>query len=96
MKGELKMNLNLIEIALKAQENMRKEKEYIDGVKYTMQCFKESKVYNGSYLDCVQYLNGKITIASLNAINNPAYIGCIALYSAMIDELLYLVKQEGK
>ena len=89
------MNLNLIEIALKAQENMRKEKEYVAGVKYAMQCFKESKVYNGNYLDCIQYLNGKITIASLNAINNPAYIGCIALYSAMIDELLYLAKKEG-
>lgn len=88
--------INLIEIALKAQENMRKEKEYINGVKQAMKCFEECKVYNGSYLECIQYLNSKITIASLNTINNPAYIGCIALYSAMIDELLYLAKKEGK
>lgn len=87
--------INLIEIAIKAQENMRKEKEYIAGVKYAMECFSEYKVYDGSYLECIQYLNSKITIASLNNINNPAYIGCIALYSAMIDELLYLVRKEG-
>jgi hypothetical protein len=87
--------INLIEIAVKAQENMRKEKEFIAGVKYAMESFEEYKVYEGSYLDCIQYLNGKITIASINNINNPAYIGCIALYSAMIDELLYIVKKEG-
>lgn len=87
--------INLVEIALKAQENMKKEKEFIAGVKYAMTCFKEYKVYNGNYLECIQYLNSKITIASLNAINNPAYIGCIALYSAMVDELLYLVRKEG-
>jgi hypothetical protein len=90
------MNLNLIEIALKAQENMRKEKEYINGVKQAMEYLKDNKVYNGSYIDCIQYINQKITLASLNAINNPAYIGCIALYSAMIDELLYLARKEGK
>lgn len=87
--------INLIEIALKAQENMRKEKEFIAGVKYAMTCFEEYKVYNGSYIECIQYLNSKVTIASLNSINNPAYTGCIALYSAMIDVLLYLVRKEG-
>ena len=90
------MTINLIEIAIKAQENMRHDKEFITGVKYAMECFNEYKVYEGSYLDCIQYLNGKITIASINSINNPTYIGCIALYSAMIDELLYLARKEGK
>ena len=89
------MTINLIEIAIKAQEAMRHDKEFIAGVKYAMQCFEEYKVYSGSYLECIQYLNSKITIASLNTINNPAYIGCIALYSAMIDELLYFVRKEG-
>lgn len=90
------MAINLIEIAIKAQENMRHDKEFITGVKYAMECFNEYKVYEGSYLDCIQYLNGKITIASINTLNNPAHIGCIALYSAMIDELLYLARKEGK
>lgn len=90
------MTINLIEIAIKAQEAMRHDKEFIKGVKYAMECFKEFKVYEGSYIDCIQYLNSKITIASVNTLNNPAYIGCIALYSAMIDELLYLARKEGK
>lgn len=90
------MTINLIEIAIKAQENMRHDKEFIAGVKYAMECFNEYKVYEGSYLDCIQYLNNKITIASINTLNNPAYIGCIALYSAMIDELLYLARKEDK
>ena len=88
--------INLVEIAIKAQESMRKEKEYIDGVKNAMLWLHSSKYYDGTYLEAIDYINRKIAIASLNAINNPMYIGCIALYSAMIDELLYLVKQEGK
>lgn len=87
--------INLVDIAIKAQNNMKKEKEFVAGVLQAMNWLKEVKVYNGSYFECIQYLNGKITIASINNINNPAYIGCIALYSAMIDELLYLARKEG-
>ena len=89
------MAINLIEVAIKAQENMRHDKEFIAGVKYAMECFSEYKVYEGNYLDCIQYLNSKIAVSSLNAIENSMYIGCIALYSAMIDELLYLIRKEG-
>lgn len=88
--------INLIEIAIKAQEAMRKEKEYIDGVKNAMLWLHSSKYYDGTYLEAIAYINRKIAIASLNAINNPMYIGCIALYSAIIDELLYLARKEGK
>ena len=89
------MTINLVEIAIKAQENMRHDKEFITGVKYAMGCFNNYKVYVGSYLDCIQYLNSKIAVSNLNAIENSMYIGCIALYSAMIDELLYLARKEG-
>lgn len=87
--------INLIEIAIKAQEGMIKEKKYIDGVKNAMRWLHSNKYYNGTYLEAIAYINRKIAIASLNAINNPAYIGCIALYSAMIDELAVYAKQEG-
>ena len=89
-----KHTINLIELAIKAQEQMRKEKEFIAGVNQSMQFLTEIKTYNGTYLDCIQYINQKITIASINAINNDAYIGMIALYSAIIDQLTYLAKKE--
>ena len=88
-------NINLIELAIKAQEQMRKEKEFIAGVKQAMEFLTEVKTYNGTYLDAIQYINQKITIASINAIDNSAYIGMIALYSAMIDILAYLARKEG-
>ena len=59
-----------------------------------MEFLTEVKTYNGTYLDAVQYINQKITIASINAIDNNAYIGMIALYSAMIDILAYLARKE--
>ncbi len=88
-------NINLIELGIKAQEQMRKEKEFIAGVKQAMEFLTEVKTYNGTYLDAIQYINQKITIASINAIDNNAYIGMIALYSAMIDILAYLARKEG-
>ena len=90
------MTINLIEIAIKAQENMIKDRTYITGVKNVMEWLKSNKTYEGTYLDCIDYINNKIPMASLNAVTNKNYIGCIALYSAMIDELLYLAKKEGK
>lgn len=87
-------NINLIDLGIKAQEQMRKEKEFIAGVKQAMEFLTEVKTYNGTYLDCIQYINQKITIASINAIDNNAYIGMIALYSAMIDILAYLARKE--
>ena len=86
--------INLIELGIKAQESMRKEKEFIAGVKQAMEFLTEVKTYNGTYLDCIQYINQKITIASINAIDNNAYIGMIALYSAIIDQLAYLARKE--
>lgn len=86
--------INLIELGIKAQEQMRKEKEFIAGVKQAMEFLTEVKTYNGTYLDAIQYINQKITIASINAIDNNAYIGMIALYSAMIDILAYLARKE--
>ena len=46
--------INLIELAIKAQEQMRKEKEFIAGVKQAMEFLTEIKTYNGTYLDCIQ------------------------------------------
>lgn len=86
--------INLIEIATIAMEGMRKEKEYIDGVKQGLEFMRDIKVYYGTYLDCILYVNQKLTIASLNAIDNNAYIGMIALYSAMIDVLAFLARKE--
>ena len=86
--------INLIELGIKAQEQMRKEKEFIAGVKQAMEFLTEVKTYNGTYLDAIQYINQKITIASINAIDNNAYIGMIALYSAIIDQLAYLARKE--
>ena len=86
--------INLIELGIKAQEQMRKEKEFIAGVKQAMEFLTEVKTYNGTYLDAIQYINQKITIASINAINNNAYIGMVALYSAIIDQLAYLARKE--
>ena len=86
------MYINLTEIAIMAQENMRKEKEFIAGVKQTMKDLP--KTYEGSYLECARYINTRITIASINAINNPAYNGCIALYSAMNDIILWKATKE--
>ena len=86
--------INLIELGIKAQEQMRKEKEFIAGVKQAMNFLTEIKIYNGTYLDCVQNKKKKITIASINAINNNGYIGMIALYSAIIDQLAYLARKE--
>lgn len=88
-----KHTINLIELAINAQEQMRKEKEFIAGVKQATELLTETKTYNGTYLDCIQYINQKITIASINAINNKAYIGMIALYSAIIDQLVCLAKK---
>lgn len=85
------MTINLIEIAIMAQENMKKEKEFIDGVKFAMHNLP--KVFEGSYIECSQYINGKINIASINCINNPKYIGCIALYAAMNDIILFKAKR---
>lgn len=87
-------NINLIELAIKAQEQIKKEKEFIAGVKQAIEFLTETKTYNGTYLDCIQYINRKITIASINAINNNAYIGMIALYSAIICQLTYLARKE--
>ena len=86
--------INLTELATKAHEQMRDEKEFIAGVKQAMESLAETKTYNSTYLDCIQYINQKITLASINAINNNAYIGMIALYSAIIDQLAYLARKE--
>lgn len=86
--------INLIELGIKAQEQMRKEKAWIDGVKQGMHFLEDVKIYRGTYLDAIQYINQKITIASINAIDNNAYIGMIALYSAIIDQLAYLARKE--
>ena len=87
-------NINLIDLGIKAQEQMRKEKEFIAGVKQAMEFLTEVKTYHGTYLDAIQYINQKITIASINAIDNNGYIGMIALYSAIIDQLAYLARKE--
>lgn len=86
--------INLIDLAIKAQEQMRKEKEFIAGVKQAMEFLSENKTYNGTYLDCIHYINNKITIASINAIDDKVYIGMIALYSAIICQLTHLVRKE--
>ncbi len=86
------MTINLIEIAVMAQKNMRKETAFVAGVLVAMEHLREIKTYNGTPKQCIQYLNSKITMASINAINNPAHIGSIALYSAMIT-VLYYVKE---
>ena len=80
--------MNLIELAHKAQRNMRKEKDWARGVSIAMKWLADNKTYNGTPESCIAYLNQKIMSASLNAIYNEVYIGSIALYSAMIDVLL--------
>ena len=80
--------MNLIELAHKAQLNMRKEKGWARGVSQAMKWLAENKTYYGTSEECIAYLNQKIMTASLNALNNDTYIGSIALYSAMIDVLL--------
>ena len=80
--------MNLIELAHKAQRNMRKEKYWARGVSQAMKWLAENKTYSGTPEECIAYLNQKIMSASLNALSNGTYIGSIALYSAMIDVLL--------
>jgi hypothetical protein len=86
--------INLIDLAHMAVENMRKEKEFVEGVKYAIECFRENKVYYGSYIACAWYINNKISIASLNTTNNPKMLGAIALYGAMADILFSLARKE--
>lgn len=88
--------INLVDLAQSAINNMRKEKEFAEGVKYALQCFRDSKVYYGSYIACAWYINNKISIASLNTINNPKMLGAIALYGAMADILFSLARKENK
>ena len=80
--------MNLIELAHKAQRNMRKEGRWAKGVSLAMRWLAENKTYNGTPEECIAYLNQKIMSASLNALSNGTYIGSIALYSAMINVLL--------
>lgn len=80
--------MNLIELAYKAQRNMRKEGRWARGINQTMRWLAENKTYSGTPEECIAYLNQKIMAASLNATYNEVYIGSIALYSAMIDVLL--------
>lgn len=85
------MYINLKEISIMAMENMRHDKELVAGVKFAMDNLP--KTFEGTYIECAQYINGKINTASINAIDNPMYIGCIALYGAMNDIILHYARK---
>lgn len=86
--------IGLTEIAHLAQNRMKKEKEYIEGVKFAMHTMP--KTYDGTYTECARYINHKLENASFNAVISPQltaddpmlYIGCIALYASMNEILL--------
>jgi len=89
------MIINLLDLAIKSQEPMEKKKEYIEGVKFAMDCIKSNKTYNGNYLECIQYLNNKVQLATINMChddNKMLYCGCIALYSSMIETLIIKIQ----
>ena len=83
------MLIKMHKIAGSAWFNMSEaiQKEFEAGIKFALENLPTN--FNGTKKECIQYLTDKIDIATTNTINNPKlYIGCIALYNAMIKELL--------
>ena len=81
------MLIKLHEVAGCAWYNLNTRKDYEDGIKFAIDNMPVN--YVGTKKECALYLIDKVQIATNNAINNPSlYLGCIALYNAMIKELL--------
>lgn len=85
--------IGLIEIAHLAQEKLPKYKELGKGVSFGMKTLPKS--YEGTYSELAFYMNNKITMASINSIDNKElYAGCIALYSSMLSIILEKASKE--
>lgn len=84
--------MNLHELAVKAQKEVSENRVLARGITLATEWLSDSGDYHGTNRECAQYLNQKIMIATVNAIENRDYLGCIALYSKMI-ELLLLEKE---
>ena len=80
------MLIKLHEVAGNAYFNMLPRPQHEEGIKFAFANLPVN--YNGTKKECIQYLLDKIKIATDNAITNNMYLGCIALYNAMIKELL--------
>lgn len=81
------MLIKLHEVASCAWFNMKHITEQEEGIKFALATLPVN--YYGTRKDCALYLIDKIDIATTNAINNPRlYNGCIAIYNAMVKELL--------
>lgn len=84
------MLIKLHEIAGRAWFNIDHRSSLTDGIKFALENLPVN--YNGTKKECIQYLTDKIQIATVNATikynDTQLYLGCIALYNAMIKELL--------
>lgn len=74
-------------IAGNAYFNMSPRPQHEEGIAFALKNLPI--IYNGTNKECIKYLIDKIQVAINNSINNPnLYVGSIALYNAMIKELL--------
>lgn len=84
--------IKLHELAGSAWFNMTEEEKTLhqEGIKFALENLPAQ--YEGTSKGCMQYLTDKINIATNNATiyynNTELYLGSIALYNAMVKELL--------
>lgn len=85
--------IDLKAIAEEARKSMYQDEKLKLGADFAID--NMTNVFDGTYTECAQYISDKVFMASVNAIDNPIYNGCINLYATMLQILLSKATKEN-
>ena len=85
--------IDLKAIAEEARKSMYQDEKLKLGTDFAID--NMASIYEGSYIECAQYISDKVFMASVNAIDNPIYNGCINLYATMLQIILNKAQKEN-